>query len=241
MVKIMEKKVKTLIYVAADGSKLVNPAASVLPATTDMVITSYTDDSLVIDAPIVGEVSTEPQRQTVNELVADWLGKRKMKISSAKGDFRIREEVRKEDGDEIPSLIIKAPDGRPTDEQLHVVVGKAIKWLNATGVKPEAKTEPKPEPKKDDGKKSTPAPAPKPDPKNDDGQKSTPAPAPDPKQDDGKKSAPAPAPKPEPKKDDGKKSAPAPDPKPAAPTYATKWDPKKSIEENLDAIMGPAD
>ena len=241
MVKIMEKKVKTLIYVAADGSKLVNPAASVLPATTDMVITSYTDDSLVIDAPIVGEVSTEPQRQTVNELVADWLGKRKMKISSAKGDFRIREEVRKEDGDEIPSLIIKAPDGRPTDEQLHVVVGKAIKWLNATGVKPEAKTEPKPDPKKDDGKKATPAPAPKTEPKKDDGKKAAPAPAPktEPKKDDGKKAAPAPAP--DPKKDDGKKSAPAPDPKPAAPTYATKWDPKKSIEDNLDAIMGPAD
>ena len=231
--KNMEKKVKTLIYIASDGSKLVNPAASVLPAITDMVITSYDDNSLVVDAPVVGEISTEPQRQTVNELIADWLGKRKMKMSSAKGDFRIREEIREEDGDKIPSLVIKAPDGRPTDAQLHVVVGKAMDWLKKTGIKPEPK---KDEPKPAAPTKSTPAPA---APKKDEPKKPA-----EPKKDEPTKGTP-PA---EPKKDEPKpaaptKSTPAPvEPKPEPkPTRATCWDPKKSIDENLDAIMGPCD
>ena len=132
----MERKLKAIVMVAPNGSKAINPGRDVIPATTDMVVYSYDGGILQIDAPVVGELSTDAQRKAVNELIADWLGKRKMKISAAKGDFDIKRDVRTEDGYQIPYLSITAPDGRPTPEQLSTVCNKAIEWLNATGKKP---------------------------------------------------------------------------------------------------------
>ncbi len=243
--KTMEKtrveQPKTIIYVAPDGSHIVKPKEE--PTTSDMVIKSY-DNELIIESTVDGCISTEPQRTKVSTLVGDWLGKRRRMMSSAKGEFRIREIIVDSDGYPTPMLIIKAPSGRPSDTQLNRVARHAIEWLNATGCakaedpkdpepkpeepKPEPKPEPKAEPKAEDPKDPEPKPEePKPEPK--------PEPKAEPKAEDPKDPEPKPEePKPEPKPEE-------PKPEPSPKWDGILWDPNKSIDENLDLIMGKED
>jgi len=235
----MEKTVKTVIYVAPDGSKLVNPKG-VDPTVKDFVLKTIGDNMLRVEAPIEGKLSTAEQRATVSALIADWLEKRKFSLASAKGSFDIQTGKFTENGVNIPYLKIVAPEGKPTKEQLNAAVGKALEWLNATGVAPEKPAAPAP---------VAPAPA-APAKKPEDPAKKPNAPAPAPaapakKADDPAKKPDAPA---APAK---KPDAPAPDKKLTIdeiiqmyPDRKLSWGdlekmfPYLSIEEMLDYFMG---
>ncbi len=98
---------KTKIYVAPDGTHTINSNED--PKTTDVVILSYDDGTLELDAPVEGEISTEAQRRTVSNLAADWLSKRKLRVGGTKGPFDVK-ATRKQDGSYmVPTLTIKAP------------------------------------------------------------------------------------------------------------------------------------
>ena len=237
------EQLKTIIFVAPDGSHLVNPKAE--PSTTDMVLRSYSN-KLVVESTVDGNLTTKPQRDRASELIADWLGKRRRMMTAAKGNFSVFEKIVDDDGYAVPQLIIQAPSGRPDETQLNRVIRHAIKWLNATGNAPKAEDPKDPdepdEPKTPDEPKEPKTPEPK--------QPDSPKPA-EPKQPEPKTPEPKqPEPKepkepkaPEPKQPEPKQPDP---PKPAEPESSPKWDgilwdPNKSIEENLDSIMGKED
>lgn len=134
----------TAIYVAPDGTSAIDFSA--VPATTDMVIISEPGrnmDRLTIDAPVVGEVSTEKQRNAVNGRVTSWLKKRtKLFRKGATENVRIKTEIRKEkDPDdtsvvyEIPSIIVEVPYGKLSHEQVVAIGERLSTWLEATGKK----------------------------------------------------------------------------------------------------------
>ena len=206
-----ESTVKTLIFVAPDGSKLVNPKG-VDPTVKDFVLKTIGDNTLRVEAPVEGKLSTAEQRATVSALIADWLEKRKFSLASAKGSFDIQTGKFTENGVNIPYLKIVAPEGKPTKEQLNAAVGKALEWLNATGEAPK--------------KADAPAPAPAP---------VAPAKKSDAPADDKKADAPAPAPADPAKKPD----APAGDKKPADPAKKPE-DPAKKANDPAPAPAAPA-
>jgi hypothetical protein len=153
---------KTVIYIANDGTSAVN--LSTMAAATDMVITSEpyrrgdgrNMDKLTIDAPVIGEISTEKQRDAVNRWVTNWLDKRtKLFGKTVEESARIKTEIRKEkDGDdpdkiwEIPSIIVEVPYGKLSSEQIIAISEKLLAWLEATGKKVEKKPADKPADKK---------------------------------------------------------------------------------------------
>ena len=125
---------RTVIYIATDGTSAID--LSTVASATDMVITSEpyrrgdgrNMDKLTIDAPVVGEISTEKQRDAVNRWVTNWLEKRtKLFGKTVEESARIKTEVRKEkDGDdpdkiwEIPSITVEVPYGKLSSEQKEI-------------------------------------------------------------------------------------------------------------------------
>ena len=153
---------RTVIYIATDGTSAID--LSTVASATDMVITSEpyrrgdgrNMDKLTIDAPVVGEISTEKQRDAVNRWVTNWLEKRtKLFGKTVEENARIKTEVRKEkDGDdpdkiwEIPSITVEVPYGKLSSEQIIAISEKLLAWLEATGKKVEKKPADKPADKK---------------------------------------------------------------------------------------------
>ena len=161
---------RTVIYIATDGTSAID--LSTVASATDMVITSEpyrrgdgrNMDKLTIDAPVVGEISTEKQRDAVNRWVTNWLEKRtKLFGKTVEESARIKTEVRKEkDGDdpdkiwEIPSITVEVPYGKLSSEQIIAISEKLLAWLEATGKKVEKKPADKPADKKPSDKGTVP-------------------------------------------------------------------------------------
>jgi|GEM_PF-6339634 len=161
---------RTVIYIATDGTSAID--LSTVASATDMVITSEpyrrgdgrNMDKLTIDAPVVGEISTEKQRDAVNRWVTNWLEKRtKLFGKTVEENARIKTEVRKEkDGDdpdkiwEIPSITVEVPYGKLSSEQIIAISEKLLAWLEATGKKVEKKPADKPADKKPSDKGTVP-------------------------------------------------------------------------------------
>lgn len=161
---------RTVIYIATDGTSAID--LSTVASATDMVITSEpyrrgdgrNMDKLTIDAPVVGEISTEKQRDAVNRWVTNWLDKRtKIFGKTVEESARIKTEVRKEkDGDdpdkiwEIPSITVEVPYGKLSSEQIIAISEKLLAWLEATGKKVEKKPADKPADKKPSDKGTVP-------------------------------------------------------------------------------------
>ena len=161
---------RTVIYIATDGTSAID--LSTVASATDMVITSEpyrrgdgrNMDKLTIDAPVVGEISTEKQRDAVNRWVTNWLDKRtKLFGKTVEESARIKTEVRKEkDGDdpdkiwEIPSITVEVPYGKLSSEQIIAISEKLLAWLEATGKKVEKKPADKPADKKPSDKGTVP-------------------------------------------------------------------------------------
>lgn len=161
---------RTVIYIATDGTSAID--LSTVASATDMVITSEpyrrgdgrNMDKLTIDAPVIGEISTEKQRDAVNRWVTNWLEKRtKLFGKTVEESARIKTEVRKEkDGDdpdkiwEIPSITVEVPYGKLSSEQIIAISEKLLAWLEATGKKVEKKPADKPADKKPSDKGTVP-------------------------------------------------------------------------------------
>ena len=165
---------KNVIFIAPDGTTAMNLAE--MPASDDMVVTSEAFkrpgdgrnmDKLTIDAPAIGELSTKEQRDAVNRLVADWLGKRAKLIGKTVDEkARVTTDIREEkDTDDktkvykIPFISVEVPYGKLSSDQIVEIGERILKWLEATGKKADTK-------KSDDKKGGTnPGGTKKPDPK----------------------------------------------------------------------------
>lgn len=161
---------RTVIYIATDGTSAID--LRTVAFATDMVITSEpyrrgdgrNMDKLTIDAPVIGEISTEKQRDAVNRWVTNWLDKRtKLFGKTVEESARIKTEVRKEkDGDdpdkiwEIPSITVEVPYGKLSSEQIIAISEKLLAWLEATGKKVDKKPADKPADKKPSDKGTVP-------------------------------------------------------------------------------------
>ena len=165
---------KNVIFIAPDGTTAMNLTET--PASDDMIVTSEAFkrsgdgrnmDKLTIDAPAIGELSTKEQRDAVNRLVADWLGKRAKLIGKTVDEkARVTTDIREEkDTDDktkvykIPFISVEVPYGKLSSDQIVEIGERILKWLEATGKKADTK-------KSDDKKGGTnPGGTKKPDPK----------------------------------------------------------------------------
>ena len=165
---------KNVIFIAPDGTTAMNLTET--PASDDMIVTSEAFkrsgdgrnmDRLSIDAPVIGELSTKEQRDAVNRLVADWLGKRAKLIGKTVDEkARVTTDIREEkDTDDktkvykIPFISVEVPYGKLSSDQIVEIGERILKWLEATGKKADTK-------KSDDKKGGTnPGGTKKPDPK----------------------------------------------------------------------------
>ena len=175
---------KNVIFIAPDGTTAMNLTET--PASDDMIVTSEAFkrsgdgrnmDRLSIDAPVIGELSTKDQRDAVNRLVADWLGKRAKLIGKtvdekARVTTDIREEKDTEDEKKvykIPFISVEVPYGKLSSDQIVEIGERILKWLEATGKKADTKKsdDKKADTKKSDDKKggTNPGGTKKPDPK----------------------------------------------------------------------------
>jgi len=120
-----------------------------------------------INDPVIGELSTKEQRDAVNRLVADWLGKRAKLIGKTVNEkARVTTDIREEKDTEdekkvykIPFISVEVPYGKLSSDQIVEIGERILKWLEATGKKADTK-------KSDDKKGGTnPGGTKKPDPK----------------------------------------------------------------------------
>ena len=245
-------KLKNVIYFDPSGKGIPNP--SVNPTKKDFVIKSF-DTKLVLEAPVVGNIATKDQIDSIKEFGAEWINSRWKKFTMRKNAevCTVKETVKidkdnKDNKLEVPCLTVTLDGGNMTDDQVHYVTGKVMDWLEKISTAPTAPAE-KADEKKDekpaekaDEKKTPPAPVTPPaDPPKDE-KKSDEKPA---EKADEKKTPPAPVtppadpPKDE-KKPDDKPAEKSEDKKPAGDS-SKHWNPDLSIDENIRNIMGAED
>jgi hypothetical protein len=245
-------KLKNVIYFDPSGKGIPNP--SVNPTKKDFVIKSF-DTKLVLEAPVVGNIATKDQIDSIKEFGAEWINSRWKKFTMRKTaeTCTVKETVKidrdaKDNKLQVPCLTVTLDGGNMTDDQVHYVTGKVMDWLEKISTAPtapaekadEKKDEKKPDDKpaeKADEKKTPPAPVTPPaDPPKDEKKPEKPA---DPPKDEKKDEKPADPPKDE-KKPDDKPAEKAEDKKPAGDS-SKHWNPDLSIDENIINIMGKED
>ena len=255
---------KKILYIAPNGTVLVNPAEGTDPATNDVVM-KIDGRQMAIYSVVLGERTTAEQREVVDEYAGKFFNGVKGGLipSKNKAEVKVSKRVINDNGYQVPVIKVVITEGKLETEALTETCRTVCAWLEATGE--EAKPA-KPAPKSDDkdkaatGAAAASAAAAKPADKPADGDdKPADTPADDGKKDDDGKPADKPAdgdgkggdkpadkpadgddkPADDSDKGDGKKTdgddgKKADDGKKVGPY---EWDPDASTEENLRRLM----
>ena len=145
MRKLKDLTVEEVVLIAPNGTAVVDPASKHVEVdATDFVITKYKEGTLVIDAPVQGKASTEPQCQRVCKWFDKWLKNRKFRTGGKNGSVVYEGTIHADEDDPTiknARLQLDAPDCSFTDDELRRVNKYTFGWLTRTmtAEKPEDK------------------------------------------------------------------------------------------------------